>query len=103
MSPRAGRGRRCRGSRKMQVTVESTDEIGQLAATFNRMADKIASSHASLEERVDQRTSELQQEVAERTLAERQLAQHALKFELLHQTAVWLPRQRALKKPCNAV
>jgi signal transduction histidine kinase/DNA-binding response OmpR family regulator len=95
------------GSFTEQVTVESTDEIGQLADTFNRMADKIASSHATLEQRVDQRTSELRQEVTERRQAEERLAQQALKFELLHQTAVMAAEtesfEEALQLCVNAV
>ncbi|MFV1967690.1 MAG: response regulator, partial [Pirellulaceae bacterium] len=76
------------GNYTEQVTVESTDEIGELADTFNRMAEEVASSHATLEERVEQRTAELQQEVGERSQAQERLAQQALKFELLHHTAV---------------
>ncbi len=95
------------GNYTEQVTVESTDKIGELAGTFNHMAEKVASSHATLEERVEQRTSELQQEVAERRQAEERLAQQALKFELLHQTAVMAAEtesfEEALQRCVDAV
>ena len=42
-----------------RLDVESDDEIGQVAAEFNRMADQVQEAHATLEERVQTRTREL--------------------------------------------
>jgi PAS domain S-box-containing protein len=41
------------------VEVRGGDEIGVLATSFNTLADRLRVSHASLEERVEQRTAEL--------------------------------------------
>lgn len=42
-----------------RLDVGSDDEIGQVAAEFNRMADQVQEAHATLEERVQARTLEL--------------------------------------------
>lgn len=47
------------GKLDARVAVQSKDEIGQLGTAFNRMTDKLAESHATLESRVEQRTLEL--------------------------------------------
>ncbi|MCH8910476.1 MAG: HAMP domain-containing protein [Chloroflexi bacterium] len=49
-----------RGEFDSRVSVESSDEIGTLAETFNAMALSIQESNSKLEERVEQRTAELQ-------------------------------------------
>ncbi len=76
------------GNYAARVDVESGDEIGELAKTFNRMAEQVALSHTALERRVEHRTAELLQEIDKHARAEKQLAQQALKFKLLHQTAI---------------
>jgi len=60
-----------------QITVTSHDEITQLATSFNTMLDRLKESRDSLEQRVTDRTRELQalneklaEEVTERILAE---------------------------------
>jgi sigma-B regulation protein RsbU (phosphoserine phosphatase) len=45
-----------------QVMVESDDEIGKLGRAFNKMSEELAHSYGILEERVTQRTAELQAE-----------------------------------------
>ncbi len=47
------------GSLDKRVAVESADELGQLAAAFNRMADRLQASHVELERRVAERTADL--------------------------------------------
>jgi len=58
-----------------KVTVESEDEIGALAHTFNRMSDSIAQARQALNDKV----RELEDEVGERRVAEGAL-QHAKEF-----------------------
>lgn len=49
------------GDLTQQVEVSGRDELGLLASTFNRMTQSIANSYSVLEERVESRTQELQQ------------------------------------------
>ncbi len=44
------------GNLQHRVNIRSRDEIGQLADEFNKMADTLESSHATLEQKVGQRT-----------------------------------------------
>jgi nitrate/nitrite-specific signal transduction histidine kinase len=48
------------GSLDERVAVESVDELGQLAAAFNTMAERLQVSHSELEERIGERTRALQ-------------------------------------------
>jgi sigma-B regulation protein RsbU (phosphoserine phosphatase) len=61
------------GGRHAHVPVESRDEVGRLAAAFNKMSEELAHSYALLEERVKARTAELE---AERDLLQ-QLMDHS--------------------------
>lgn len=47
------------GNLDHQVHIKTGDEIEQLAEEFNRMAERLRISHATLEQRVEQRTHEL--------------------------------------------
>lgn len=79
------------------IAVDSEDEIGSLGRTYNRMALKLKESYHTLEDRVDERTRELnvsneqlQEEIIEREHIEKSLLQSqeaALKAldELRHQ------------------
>jgi signal transduction histidine kinase len=58
------------GQYERRVAVKRTDEIGRLGAAFNAMVDALAGSHRALEERVQERTAELER-------AARDLRQHA--------------------------
>ena len=51
------------GDLKARAAANSKDEIGELAASFNKMAETIAMSHAELEKRVAERTEELREAV----------------------------------------
>ncbi len=53
------------GDLKQRITVNSSDEIGTLAATFNQMAGQLAQSYEALEQKVAQRTQALDQKVGE--------------------------------------
>ena len=50
------------GDYAARVEVASTDELGDLAQAFNRMAGQLQSVHAELEQRVQQKTAALQTE-----------------------------------------
>lgn len=65
------------GDMSQRAGVESPDEIGKLAGSFNMMADKLKDSYGSLEAKVATRTSELQAEINQRREVERRLAQTA--------------------------
>jgi PAS domain S-box-containing protein len=67
------------GKTEIQVKVTSTDDFGQLAQSFNQMSATIQQRereltelNQSLEKRVEERTSELQQEITERKQTERE-------------------------------
>ena len=51
-----------RGDYGARVTVKTTDELGDLARGFNRMAQQLQAVYAELEERVRQKTADLQAE-----------------------------------------
>jgi signal transduction histidine kinase len=53
------------GDFTQKVTIHSKDEIGRLATSFNRMADRLAASYGQLERKVVERTTQLQQKVQE--------------------------------------
>ncbi len=50
------------GDYSARVAVNSTDELGDLAQAFNHMAEQLQAVHAGLEERVRQKTADLQAE-----------------------------------------
>jgi signal transduction histidine kinase len=54
----AGAERFGRGDLKHRILLKSNDEIGDLASSFNAMADRLAKAHTNLEERVKKRTRE---------------------------------------------
>ncbi len=77
-----------RGDLTQRVSVASNDEIGHLAKSFNNMIDiwEVAQQewgnlNRSLEERVGERTLELQEEINERKKAEEELKLFTAKLE----------------------
>lgn len=48
-----------RGNLDVRVPITSTDEVGMLGAAFNHMTSELAASRDQLEERIEQRTAEL--------------------------------------------
>jgi len=61
------------GNLDVEVPIENNDEIGKLADTFNTMTAQLKKYHEHLEELVEERTTELQQEIAERKRAEEEV------------------------------
>ena len=68
------------GNLNAQATVESKDEIGQLAVTFNAMTSQLKETLLGLETRVAERTSELEE-------SSQQLQKRAGQFEAIAQLA----------------
>jgi PAS domain S-box-containing protein len=80
------------GELSHRVEVQSEDELGHLARSFNDMAIKLNESYTNLEEKVEQRTAELassntklEQEVAERKRAQVKLQQHIKQLNCLYE------------------
>ena len=68
------------GELSYRVHIKTGDEIEQLADEFNRMAEKLCESHASLEQQVAERTAHLEREIAERKRAEQAVQREAAKL-----------------------
>ncbi len=50
------------GNLKKRINLKSNDEIGQLASSFNSMAEKLNDAYKNLEDKINQRTAEIKQE-----------------------------------------
>ena len=75
----------------IRATADSRDEVGQLVSTFNEMLtqiqvreDALQKAHDELERRVEERTQELQLEVAERKRGEETLKNYAAQLEVVN-------------------
>jgi signal transduction histidine kinase len=75
----------------IRAATDSRDEIGQLVKTFNEMLsqievreDALQKAHDKLEVRVEERTRELQQEIAERKRGEETLKKYAAQLEVVN-------------------
>lgn len=71
----------------VRLPVNSNDEFGMLARGYNQMADKLQDSYAHLEQRVQTKTSELEQQ-------NRELA-------LLYDSAAFLQQPQSAEAMCN--
>lgn len=71
------------GDLQSRVTIQSRNEIGRLADTFNGMADQLQQNLSSLEQRVAERTAELEQANAAQEQILRELRESLQARELL--------------------
>ncbi len=82
------------GDLSFQIPVQSRDELGKLAVSFNTMAEELNHYHGNLQELVEKRTAELnkanaklQQEIIERERYEDALRKNEEKYRELVQNA----------------
>lgn len=74
-----------RGDLSYNVPIRTRDEIGELAASFNKMTEDLREYRDHLEELVEARTAELQQEITERRRVEDQIKASLKEKEVLLQ------------------
>jgi signal transduction histidine kinase len=86
------------GALEQRIDVRSKDEVGMLAEEFNRMAERLQESYASLEERVDERTRELAL-----TLAELDEKSRQLETVSRHKSEFLANMSHELRTPLNAI
>ncbi len=82
------------GNLEVRARIDSADELGQLADSFNDMATRISDLIGNLEQKVIERTAELmtantqlQQEIAERVQAEEELRESEERYRGLHESS----------------
>jgi PAS domain S-box-containing protein len=84
------------GALDKRVSIDSTDELGQLATAFNRMADRLQASYLELERRVAERTADLERRAVQLQTAAEVARDAAASWDLddLLNRAVNLVRER---------
>ncbi len=75
------------GELSARVAFDTHDELGRLGGAFNQMAGQLEQWHHRLEQRVEERTTQLLQENEERQRAERDAQQLARQTALILETA----------------
>jgi methyl-accepting chemotaxis protein PixJ len=67
------------GDRTIRADVSGSDEIGQLASTFNRLAERVAASEAAMTDQIRRQASEIEQ--AQFFVKQAQFFSHIASFE----------------------
>jgi nitrate/nitrite-specific signal transduction histidine kinase len=75
------------------ITIDSQDEIGDLAEAFNNMSTKLKISYTGLEEKVRSRTNELQEKMNELERMNKLMIGRELKMTELKQEIVKLKKE----------
>jgi two-component system sensor histidine kinase DegS len=70
------------GELDYRLDIHTGDELEQLANEFNRMASKLEVNYATLEQKVDERTESMQNEISERKFALEELERHEHMLEI---------------------
>jgi signal transduction histidine kinase len=86
------------GALDQRIEIASHDELGALAAEFNRMAARLRESYLNLEQKVEERTSELATALAELDEKGRQLETASL-----HKSEFLANMSHELRTPLNAI
>ena len=86
------------GALDQRIEVRANDELGALAEEFNRMAERLQESYAGLEQKVEERTREL-----ETALAELDEKSRELEAASLHKSAFLANMSHELRTPLNAI
>jgi two-component system, NtrC family, sensor kinase len=86
------------GSLDQQIEIRSNDELGALAAEFNRMAARLRESYAGLEQKVEERTRELAQALRELDVKGRELETASR-----HKSQFLANMSHELRTPLNAI
>ena len=86
------------GALDQRIDVRSSDELGALAEEFNRMAARLQESYAGLEQKVEERTREL-----EKALAELDEKSRELEAASRHKSEFLANMSHELRTPLNAI
>jgi signal transduction histidine kinase/DNA-binding NarL/FixJ family response regulator len=93
------------GDRTMRARGRAVGEIGELAKSFNYMADRLQESYAQIEQKVAERTAELEarQQQLESQITERQRAEQSLltserRLRRQHEALVELSRSKTAER-----
>ena len=86
------------GSLDQRIEIRSSDELGALAEEFNRMAAQLQESYSGLEQKVEERTREL-----ETALSELDEKSHELETTSRHKSEFLANMSHELRTPLNAI
>ena len=85
------------GDLSARAEINSTDEIGLLANTFNKMSSQIQGLVTDLEQRVEQRTKELEQRTVELEKITRQSEKRADELQTIAEVAGYISTEKDLE------